>query len=206
MVGDLISNYFALDSRFGRTLKPFFTKPGELTKQFMKGKRRAYAHPIRMYLIASLIFFAVITQFSTQFITELNGLNLGSEKVDSKSVEESPGSTTGSRGFFSRSLFSITDINRDKLDSLAQIDRYTDAEVLDLATINPLHPRTRYAGIQLVRVMRVGDEVFVSYLLKNLSIMMILLIPFFALLLKLFYYKEYYVTHIVHGLYLHSFA
>ena len=206
MVGDFMSNYLALDSRFGRTLKPFFSKPGELTKQFVNGKRRAYAHPVRMYLIASLVFFAVITQFSTQFITDLNGLNSESGKVDSKSVEESSGSNTGSRGFFSRALFTIKDINRNKLDSLAQMDRYTDAEVLDLATLRPLNSRERYAGIQMVRVMRVGDEIFVSYLLKNLSLMMILLIPFFALILKLFYYKKYYVTHIVHGLYLHSFA
>ena len=56
---DYLSNYFAYDSKFVRTIKPFFLKPGFLTIQFNEGKRVAYAHPLRLYFLTSLLFFFV---------------------------------------------------------------------------------------------------------------------------------------------------
>lgn len=61
---------------------------------------------------------------------------------------------------------------------------------------------------KLIRLDRAENQVVISQLLKNLPIMMMVLIPFFALILKLFYLrrKQFYITHLIHALYLHSFA
>lgn len=61
---------------------------------------------------------------------------------------------------------------------------------------------------KLVRLERAESQVVISQMLKNLPIMMMLLIPLFALVLKLFYIRrrQYYITHLIHALHLHSFA
>ena len=62
--------------------------------------------------------------------------------------------------------------------------------------------------LQAIRISR-ADTVQVSeYVVKNMPLMMLLLIPVFALILKLFYLRrnQLYIKHIVHGLHLHSFA
>lgn len=61
---------------------------------------------------------------------------------------------------------------------------------------------------KLIRLDRAEAQIVISQLLKNLPIMMMLLIPLFALVLKLFYVRrnQYYITHLIHALHLHSFA
>jgi len=57
LVKDFFSNYFSLDSKFARSLVPFFFKPGQLTLLFHQGKRAGYANPVRLYLLVSLLYF-----------------------------------------------------------------------------------------------------------------------------------------------------
>jgi len=61
---------------------------------------------------------------------------------------------------------------------------------------------------KLIRLDRAENQVVISQLLKNLPLMMLFILPVFALLLKLFYLRrnQYYITHLIHALHLHSFA
>ncbi len=54
---EFFENYLSLDSRLGRTLFPFFFKPGYLSSQFISGVRRNYANPFRLYIFSSIFFF-----------------------------------------------------------------------------------------------------------------------------------------------------
>lgn len=72
LVGDFFSTYFAIDSKFGKTVKPFFLKPGYLTNQYISGKRATYAHPIRLYLIISIFYFFMVTLAATDLANENN--------------------------------------------------------------------------------------------------------------------------------------
>jgi hypothetical protein len=51
--------YVALDGRFWRTVIALMTRPGFLTREYFAGRRRRYIRPARLYLFATLIFFAV---------------------------------------------------------------------------------------------------------------------------------------------------
>ena len=57
---EFLDTFFALDSSFFKTFKPFIIKPGFLTLQFIAGKRKSYANPIRLYLIISIFYFFTI--------------------------------------------------------------------------------------------------------------------------------------------------
>lgn len=60
---------------------------------------------------------------------------------------------------------------------------------------------------QAIKLANERKEVVFSYMIKNASIMMFLLLPFFALLLKLFYIRKnkLYVEHIIFTLNIHSY-
>ena len=60
----------------------------------------------------------------------------------------------------------------------------------------------------IIRLDRAENQVVISQLLKNLPLMMMFILPIFAFMLKLFYMRrnQYYITHLIHALHLHSFA
>src|SRR5580765_6839550 len=48
-----------VDNKILRTLRLLLTKPGDLTREFLSGRRQRYVPPLRLYLTCSLIFFAL---------------------------------------------------------------------------------------------------------------------------------------------------
>jgi len=60
LFSDFFSNMFSFDSRFFLSLKYLISKPGFLTKEYWSGVRVKYLPPLRIYLIISLLYFAVI--------------------------------------------------------------------------------------------------------------------------------------------------
>ena len=56
---DAFGDLFELDSRLWRTLLPLLTRPGQLTKDYLEGRRARYMPPFRTYLVLSIVFFLV---------------------------------------------------------------------------------------------------------------------------------------------------
>jgi hypothetical protein len=51
------------DGKFFSTLKYLLFKPAFLSKEYLKGRRASYLHPIRMYVFTSFIFFLIFFNF-----------------------------------------------------------------------------------------------------------------------------------------------
>ena len=51
------------DGKFFSTVKLLLTKPGYLTREYTRGRRAEYLHPIRMYVFTSAIFFLIFFSF-----------------------------------------------------------------------------------------------------------------------------------------------
>ena len=63
--------YFATEGALWRTLKLLLTWPGELTRQYLAGRRKHYVLPLRLYLTISVVVLLVMrlitaVQFSVQ--------------------------------------------------------------------------------------------------------------------------------------------
>jgi len=56
---DVVHSALHLDSRVWRTLRTLVLKPGELTNEFIRGRRQRYLPPFRLYLVLSVLFFAL---------------------------------------------------------------------------------------------------------------------------------------------------
>ena len=59
----LVYDIMHFDSKFFDTLKYLLLRPGFLTKEYLRGRRSSYLHPIRMYVFASAIFFIIFFSF-----------------------------------------------------------------------------------------------------------------------------------------------
>jgi len=56
---DALEGFLHFDGKFLRSARYVFTRPGYLTNEFVAGRRVRYANPVRFYVFASFLFFAV---------------------------------------------------------------------------------------------------------------------------------------------------
>jgi len=66
LVRDLLRETFDIDGRVLRTLTLLYRKPGELTREFLAGRRSRYTPPLRLYLVISIAFFVVVSWFASR--------------------------------------------------------------------------------------------------------------------------------------------
>lgn len=57
MIGDAWQELSGWDGRMARTVRTLLRRPGALTVETMEGRRARYMSPVRLYLIASLVYF-----------------------------------------------------------------------------------------------------------------------------------------------------
>ncbi len=60
VIADLLDEFLNWDSKFFATIALLIFKPWRLTNAFLAGKRVRYANPLRLYLLASILFFFAV--------------------------------------------------------------------------------------------------------------------------------------------------
>ncbi|MDF9795943.1 hypothetical protein OKW21_001206 [Catalinimonas alkaloidigena] len=200
LVKEFFINYFSFDTNFARSIKPFVIAPGFLTLRFNEGKRVSYVHPLRLYIIISVVFFFLSTLWLTDNIVPEES----SKDTNVALLQDS----------LSNPLDSVVINQWEIMGSILEDETLSDYEALDsLRSFGEINVRLdSYFGSlafrQLRKVVRQDFEVFVAYVMQNAPIMMFMLLPLFAFILKLLYFrhKHLYMNHLIHGIHLHSFA
>ena len=209
LLREFTSNFFSLDSRFVRTFKPFLFRPGEITRSFNEGKRVFYANPIRWYLVISLFHFFFFTK-----LVNLNNTGEPDPVFDSGYESEALDSATYD------SLMYLPDSLVDKedwplpdhyfrlVDHLSNED-FTSEKIIDTLKINDLdYSWFRRQVAKKVIKLNVDSQASVNqYLVRQIPIIMFFILPLYAFLLKLFFWKKgLYIQHLIHSLHIHSFV
>jgi len=207
-VREFFANYLSFDTKFAHSVVPFLIKPGFLTNRFNEGQRVSYVHPLRLYLIISIVFFFLATWLVRSTLEEITLRNAASDArpevaaLDSASAE-AIGQVDSAQAFsgFRR----ITDVLED--ETLSDSEALDSLQRMDSFNIDSTGFTMRFFH-QVRRVAQNDLDVFAGFVLQNMPIMMFLLIPLFALLLKLFYIRrdKLYVQHLTHALHLHAFT
>ncbi len=60
VIADLLNEFLNWDSKFFATIGLLVARPWKLTNQFLAGHRVRYVHPLRLYLLASILFFFAV--------------------------------------------------------------------------------------------------------------------------------------------------
>jgi hypothetical protein len=84
LVGDFVSEFFSLDGRLLRTAVRLLW-PGTLTQLYLAGKRVSYVSPVRIYIVASLLFFLFVGSpdpDASQFNVWIDDVLIGRDESD----------------------------------------------------------------------------------------------------------------------------
>jgi hypothetical protein len=57
VIVDVLDSFLNWDSKFVRSIGLLLWRPGWLTNQFLEGRRVRFVHPLRLYLLVSIVFF-----------------------------------------------------------------------------------------------------------------------------------------------------
>ncbi len=63
-ISEFFAGFFSFDSRFFKTFFPLLFKPGKVSKDYIKGRRRRYVNPFQLYLHVTIVFFLLQGLFS----------------------------------------------------------------------------------------------------------------------------------------------
>lgn len=70
LILELLENTLHFDTKLWHSLKSIMTKPGEVTLDFIQGKRAYHIPPFRMYVFIAFVFFLLSTLFADRIVEQ----------------------------------------------------------------------------------------------------------------------------------------
>ncbi len=178
MLSDFLDDQLSLNSRLPRTVGLLLTRPGRLTREYLQGRIARYIRPLRLYLGASVVFFLLLSVLEGG-----PAVNLG--------AGEARQDTTAAATAAPRTEKSWVD-NLELRSGIGAVDRMLNER------------KERFRQMTAEEAFRRVMENF----LESVPTMVFLLLPVYALLLKLLYLRRgrLYVEHFVFALHVHAFV
>ncbi len=169
--------YLSTEGALWRTLRLLITRPGELTRQYLAGRRKRYVLPLRLYLTISLVVLLAL-----RLVVELRLGDAAAIRIDAGAEF---------------ALFDLGVARAGLADGRFYCESIPHAMCRRLQRRLDLEPKAVERELAQVGQRIVG----------NLGAGMFVTLPAFALLLKLAYWSRRlrYTEHLVFALHLHAF-
>ena len=218
---DLLDEFLNWDSKFFATIGLLLVRPWKLTNAFLAGHRVRYVHPLRVYLLASVLFFFAVNFWAKSI--NLHPARLSSkDRAELRAELQKKNLPPEARAKLEKAL----DLNKPAPVLVPAPTNQPDANASPKSTETPrpredpiLHvgsetPSTPFEKWMEARAKeKIGEhgsnaELFLITVISNLPYMMLCCIPLFALVLKILYIRRriFYIDHLVYALHIHSFA
>ena len=186
VIGEAVKRLFAFDSRNWNTLVLLIRRPGQLTVDYLVGKRARYVAPIRLYLFISFVAFLLLSVTSDPI------------SVQSDDDTAAPTDTTGTA--------SDETGHRTVLDSTRvqlPIDSSDSTEISDTASVDT---GIIWLDQLLQRIIDDPDGSIRSAYVRRLPWVFFFAMPIFASVLRFLYRRHelYYVPHLIFTLHAYS--
>jgi hypothetical protein len=213
LFSNTIKNYFAIDARFFKSFIPLMIKPGRLAKRFVNGKRLAYLHPAQFYLFISIVFFFIFSftvrkadsalskalqdNFSTEAPLDSSLAIMAPAEVEAidSVITSNPGLSISSFRFQKDDLDSLIANGAPEAEKLRAIGKKEGAGIFVTKMFT-----------QLLKLYEQKGNGILKTLFDTIPIAMFFMLPLFALLLKIFFWKRgTFAHHIVFSFYYFTF-
>ncbi|HMI55012.1 MAG TPA: DUF3667 domain-containing protein [Gemmatimonadaceae bacterium] len=185
---DAVSEFSGWDGRLAKTLRELIRRPGMLTQEFLEGRRVRYISPLRLYLMASLIYFLLAAAAPD--------IRLKSGKTEFLGLQVGTSVGTGSVGSRPERVANAATEAIESQNALSETER--EAALKDIAHapafMQPLLRRAVEDPSGLKRRM-----------FETIPRMLFVLLPIFAGILALFYRRRKYPEHLYFAIHLHAF-
>jgi hypothetical protein len=186
LVTDAFWELSGWDGRFAGTVRTLIRAPGQLTVDFLEGRRSRFISPLRLYLLASLLYF--VAAAAVPDVATKNGTTISAAGIQIGATTTTTGTTAAGRVAAAQAKArgrQLTPAGRDS--ALADIERAP----------RPLRPLLRRAVLD-------GDG-FRRSVLETLPRALFALVPIYAAILGVFYRRRKYPEHLYFSLHLHAF-
>lgn len=198
-VHEFIGHYVALEGKLLRTLKLLMFNPGQLTLDFLAGRRVPFISPLRLYLTLSLIVFALMKVYGV----ELPQLTLSANSFGA-SYSHSVRDDSVPPQWKTATLYIDTRVTGTNLASGKK--EAVDEAVAAVGNVNSawmanLQNFMREPAARKSEILNFGFLAYLPYMLIGT-------LPLFALYLKLIYVRSgrRYGEHLVFALHANAFA
>ena len=218
LLKDAFGDLLELDSRLWRTLIPLAVRPGQLTLDYLEGRRARFMPPFRMYLVLSIVFF-LVAFFDPR---EELGLLYEPQAPSATESEENANEADEIRAEIFRDLAEegiivgdpgSTDVAGDAVEDGDDGDPNTNCDLDDFDSADLpdwLGSRLTEERLKVIcdRIIADDGRAFGKKLLDNVPAALFVLLPLMALVLKILYplSKRYYVEHLLFVVHYHSFV
>jgi hypothetical protein len=234
LLQEAFGDLFELDSRLWRTLSPLLVRPGQLTRDYLEGRRARYMPPFRSYLVLSVIFFVVA------FFNPKDDLSLffepeppptaeetaALEEEKEQAAEEKEAKLEAARekllaleaeGTISKDVIEEFDNDNNFVVSFDGDDDedgiFGDCENVNLTDEEdvPEWLTKRFSDERLQQICERnkarGNDNFVDAILDNIPVALFVLLPIMAMVLKVLYplSRRYFVEHLLFFVHFHGF-
>jgi predicted RNA-binding Zn-ribbon protein involved in translation (DUF1610 family) len=174
--------YLSTEGALWRTLKLLLTKPGELTRQYLAGRRKHYVLPLRLYLTISLVVLVALRVVAGLAIDRgvvMAPLGEPAQKISINVLSFSKNHRAG----------------------------YDDGVYVCIGLPSWVCQRLQRHVLRDAADLRAFIGGFGQRSLSHAGLAMFVLLPAFALWLKLLYWNRrlHYTEHLVMALHLHAF-
>lgn len=223
MMNHAISDYFHFDHQFFHTLGPLLFKPGKLTTEYMAGRRTQYLHPVKMYIFISLIYFVLLFKSNSQDIVKITDSEATTEQSADKlkgAVKDGINNSIILSPAQKEAINKKVDINADsikkagitaeKKDTIKTYGQYVEVQQ-KLPADKQDNFMERYLEkkkFQWAHDDKSANEMINEAIKHNVPKMMFLLLPLFALILKIAFSnnKKFYVEYLIYSFHFHCFV
>lgn len=215
LVVEFLQETISLDSRAMRTLVALLARPGFLTNAYLSGRRKRFVPPLRLFLFTSLVCIFVIWLLNVtgerEMVVGSGGLlthngELAPEQRQQALQRIDRAAERGKAALEAQIPGSGGEVVPDRKGPTIIVDG--GALSLELPWLSEEDNRRLEARLEKSTAkIRNDPNDFANDVLENIPQTTLLLVPFFALLMKLLYpfAGRYYVEHLIHALYGHAF-
>jgi hypothetical protein len=231
VIVDVLDSFLNWDSKFFATLALLIVKPWRLTNDFLAGKRVRYVHPLRLYLLASILFFFA-ANYSAKSIHLQTGNLSPKDRAQLEAELKNENIRPDARIKIERALnlspspspaVQADEKASPKPEEPGASDQGDFGPILQMGPKNRAdepaffqsgNPSTPFEKwIETRAKEKIGEhgskaQLFVSTVINNLPYMMLCCIPLFAFVLRILYIRRrvFYIDHLVYALHIHTFA
>ncbi len=236
MLVDVLNEFLNWDSKFFATIALLIVKPWRLTNEFLAGRRVRYVHPLRLYLLASILFFFAVNYGArglkfepgklgpkdrAELEADLKRENLppeAREKLETLLRDSSPPpalspstiapSPAPSPSMTAPSPLSLPGTDKQRREYGKIGERPFVVFDSDKKSSTPFERWIEARAKEKMGEHGTKMGLFIATLFSNLPYMMLCCIPLFAFVLKVLYIRRhvFYIDHLIYALHIHTFA
>jgi len=219
ILAEFLGEMLELDGRVLKSVRLLVLRPGGLTREFFADRRASYLNPIRLYLASSLLFFFLLSMTSDlEFGVDRDAAPEAMSQLDDadrqslrRAREQLREELSGGSTALADTLAELESLERSITDtaasSAAPEESVTGKDTTPADAESRAEDPSDFEARLEARAQSLYDDPAAASdaFIDNLPVAAFLLLPLFAMLLKLFYPRHFLVEHLIFALHLHAF-